>query len=73
MQKSRSSKSKSKRRKKRETIWVVTVVDCGVPVLAEAYRDKKSAWEREQMLQDEIDPNDDAVDVFEVEIGKRGE
>jgi len=51
-------------------LWVVVVVESGIPASAEAYRDEGSARRRERLLWKEIDPNDDAVGVFRVQVGQ---
>ncbi len=73
MQKSTSNRSIPKQPKKSEMLWTVVLVDCGVPILAEAYRDEKIARLRERTLRKGINPDYDEVGVFEVEIGKRGD
>ncbi|MBI3536543.1 MAG: hypothetical protein HY070_03115 [Chloroflexi bacterium] len=71
MQKTRSSKRKSKQTKKSETIFVVVLVISGIPDTVEAFRDIKTAWAREAELRKDIRPDYDEVGVFEIEIGKR--
>jgi hypothetical protein len=56
-------------RKQSEAIWVVVLVESGVPTLVEAYRDQKTAKLREKALRKESNPDYDEVGVFEVEIG----
>lgn len=52
----------------RQTLWIVVLVESGIPVLVEAYRFSQVAMEREQELRGELNPDDDEVAVFEVEI-----
>lgn len=52
----------------RQTLWIVVLVESGIPVLVEAYRFPQVAMEREQELRGELNPDDDEVAVFEVEI-----
>lgn len=52
-----------------DTIWIVVLVQSGIPVLAEAYRDQKTALKRERALRRKMRPDYDEVGVFEVEIG----
>jgi hypothetical protein len=53
-----------------EVIWVVVLVQSGVPVLVEAYFDEKNAEIREQALREDINPDYDEVGLFEVKIGE---
>jgi len=53
-----------------DTLWLVVLVESGVPASAEAYRDERSARRRERRLWNEIDENDDAVGVFRVRVGR---
>lgn len=64
-----STKRKPTLKKKPEMVWVVVVVESGVPITVEAYHDLKTAQKREIFFREEMNENDDAVDVFEVEIG----
>ncbi len=59
--------------KKSEIIWVVVSVASGVPVLVEAYRNKRKALARQRTLRKDINPDYDEVGAFEVEIGKQGD
>jgi len=55
------------------TIWVVVLVESGIPVRAEAYRDPKTALKREKALRRKMRQDYDEVGVFEVEIGVQEE
>ena len=55
---------------KDKVIWVVVLVESGVPTLAEAYFDEETAKIREQTLRKDIRLDYDEVGLFEVEIGK---
>ena len=57
------------RPQKIELVWVVVFVMSGVPVLVEAYRDKKSAKKREQFLRKSMRLDYDETGLFEVPIG----
>jgi hypothetical protein len=51
-------------------VWLVVLVESGIPTTAEAYRDRQCAKRRERLLWRDMDWNDDAVGVFRVRIGK---
>jgi hypothetical protein len=55
--------------KKSQVVWAVVLVESGIPVMAEAYRDENTARLREQSLRNGIRPDYDEIGVFEVEIG----
>lgn len=48
------------------TIWIVVEVASGIPVLAEAYHDEKTAMAREQTLRKEMHPENNETGVFEI-------
>lgn len=50
-------------------IWTVVLVQSGIPVLVEAYRDEATARSREEILRQDINPDYDEVGIFEVELG----
>ncbi|MBN1891012.1 MAG: hypothetical protein JW850_23650 [Thermoflexales bacterium] len=52
----------------KQNIWVVVLVESGIPTLAEAYRDEASARAREQSLREDMSLDYDEVGLFEVEI-----
>ncbi len=49
-------------------IWVVVLVESGIPVLVEAYSDEKKADVREQFLRKDINPDYDEVGLFKIKI-----
>ena len=49
-------------------IWVVVLVESGIPVLVEAYSDQRQANIREQFLRQDINPDYDEVGLFEIMI-----
>lgn len=51
-----------------QTIWVVVLVESGVPTLAEAYLTEEDAAIREQFLRDAMRLDYDETGVFETEI-----
>lgn len=51
-----------------DVVWVVVEVQSGLPVVVEAYRNKKDAQIREEMLRSKINPNNDETDIFEVQV-----
>ncbi len=51
------------------TIWVVVVVESGIPTLVEAYLTESEAAIREQFLRSTINFDYDETGVFEVGIG----
>lgn len=57
------------KRKNREVVWVVVYVHEGVIYDVEAYRDRKSAESREKFYQKEYNPEEDDLDLYEVELG----
>ena len=54
---------------KPDMVWVVVLVESGIPVCAEVYRDVESAWARGKSWRENMRPDYDEVGVFEVEIG----
>jgi hypothetical protein len=52
-----------------ETIWVVVLVESGIPTLVEAYRDEDTARQREEILSEDVNPDYDEIGIFEVQIG----
>ena len=54
--------------KKSEWVWVVVLVESGIPVLVEVYRDEETARIREQQLSEDIRPDYDQAGIFQVEI-----
>ena len=53
-------------KKHAELLWVVIKVESGIPVMAEAYGDKKSAKIREQYLRKHMQPENDETGIFEI-------
>ncbi|MBM3149668.1 MAG: hypothetical protein FJZ88_06550 [Chloroflexi bacterium] len=51
------------------TIWVVVLVESGIPTLVETYLTESDATIREQSLRSTINFDYDETAVFEVEIG----
>ncbi len=47
-------------------VWVVVLVQSGIPVAAEIYRDEQSAKMRESFLRKSMHPESDETGVFEV-------
>jgi uncharacterized membrane-anchored protein len=58
---------------KGEWLYVVTLVQSGIPVLAEAYRDWDTAATRHQLLQEAANPERDTVGISEVEVNAQEE
>ena len=54
---------------KPQVLWVVVVVESGVPVLVEAHPDVKTAKGRERFFRKSMRKDYDEVGVFEVEVG----
>jgi hypothetical protein len=54
--------------KKSRVMWVVVLVESGIPTLVEAYRTWKTASKREQILSTNINLDYDSVGVFEVKF-----
>lgn len=46
--------------------WVVVKVEAGIPVMVDAYLDKRSAAKREQFLRQHMRPETDEVGLFAV-------
>ncbi len=49
-------------------LWVVLKVEHGVPVMIDAYRDKRSARRREEFLRQHMQPDVDQVGLFEIKL-----
>ena len=56
--------------KKTQTMWVVVLVESGIPVAVEAYRDQRTAQKRERLLRNDMREEYDAVGMFEVEVAQ---
>ncbi len=52
-----------------QTMWVVVLVESGIPTLVEIYSIEDDAATREQFLQNAMNVDYDATGVFEVKIG----
>ena len=52
------------------TIWVVVLVESGIPTLVEAYLTESDAAIREQFLRNALNFDYDETGVFEIEIGE---
>ncbi len=57
-------------RQQDKAIWIVVLVESGVPTAAEAYIDEETAIIREQFLREDINLDYVDVGIFEVEIGE---
>lgn len=55
-------------RKSSRRLWVVVKSERGVPVLLDAYRDKRSANSRAQFLRLDMNPDEDRVELFAVPL-----
>lgn len=51
-----------------ETSWVVVMVQSGIPVQVEAYRDRQHAETRERLWRERMRPDNDEVGIFEVQV-----
>ncbi|MBI3242016.1 MAG: hypothetical protein HYZ49_06960 [Chloroflexi bacterium] len=60
-----------KHRKTPEIIWIVVLVESGVPILVEAYRYEKVARRREHLLRAKMRENYDEAGIFEVKVGQK--
>jgi hypothetical protein len=49
-------------------IWIVVLVERGLPVSAEPYKMKRHAVQRYRTLRDQINILEDEVDIFESDI-----
>ncbi len=49
-----------------DPLWIVVLVERGIPVSVEAFCDEEAALRREALLWTEANPEDDEVAVFEV-------
>lgn len=54
--------------KQPERRWVVVLVESGIPVMVEAYRDRQSAEQQEQSLREDMNEDYDETGVFEIQI-----
>ena len=52
-------------------MWVLVLVESGIPVLVEAYHDLNIAEERERFFRKSLREGYDEVAVFEVEPGSK--
>jgi len=52
----------------KDTVWIVVLVQSGIPVLAEVFPNRRAAQKRERELRREINPENDEVGVFSSEI-----
>ena len=52
-------------------LWVVVKIERGVPVMIDAYRDKRSAKTRAEFLRLHMRPESDSVELFAISIDKR--
>jgi hypothetical protein len=50
-----------------ELLWVVVKVESGIPVMVEAYRDKRYAQMRERSLRKHMHPENDETGIFEIQ------
>ena len=57
--------------RKIKAMWIVVLVESGIPVLAEAYHDLNIAEERERFFRRSLREGYDEVAVFEVEPGSK--
>jgi len=51
-----------------QTIWVVVLVESGIPISAEAFQKQEDAIRREQQLREEMREAYDEVGLFETTI-----
>ncbi len=54
--------------KEAKRLWVVLKIEHGVPVMIDAYRDKRSAKRREEFLRQHMRPELDQVGLFQVKL-----
>jgi len=54
-----------------QRVWIVIVVESGIPVLVEAHHNEKTAKRREQYFRKNAREDYDEVAVFEVAIGSK--
>lgn len=53
-------------------IWVVVSVESGIPVTVEAYHKREFAEKREQLLREDMNPDNDESGVFQVQMDYSG-
>ncbi len=58
-------------KQKLPVVWIVVLVESGIPVSAEVFQKQKDATRREQQLRKKMREAYDEVGVFEVEIGSK--
>jgi hypothetical protein len=51
-----------------QTIWIVVLVESGIPVSAEAFQKQEDAVRREQQLREDVREAYDEVGLFETPI-----
>jgi hypothetical protein len=49
-----------------QALWIVVLVEKGIATQAEAYMNEQMAFARSATLREEIDPEDDSINVFEL-------
>ncbi len=54
--------------KEAKRLWVVLKIEHGVPVMIDAYRDKRSAQRREAFLRQHMRPDVDKVGLFQIKL-----
>ncbi len=57
-------------RKPLKRLWVVVKIERGVPVMIDAFRDKRSAKTRAEFLRLHMRPDVDRVELFPIELEK---
>ena len=56
----------------KSSFWVVVQVHSGIHVCAEIFKDEDKAWELENKLRKDMNPEYDEVDVFCSKVKLRG-
>jgi hypothetical protein len=54
--------------RKTGTIWVVVTVQSGIPTSAEAFNDAKGANNREAIIRDKLNLDNDETGIFELRL-----
>lgn len=56
------------KRRKDDMVWVVVLVESGIPIEAQVYRDWRAAKRKERSWRKQMDDTYDATGIFEVNI-----
>ncbi len=52
--------------KQPKRLWIVVKIESGAPIMADAFREKRTAAKRAEFLRKHMRPDDDAVRIFDI-------